>query len=250
VNAASAQPGLFGKLPSHRDFVHRRLARAFLDPWDGWLQGAVRRSREQYGDDWLEVYLTSPLWRFALAPGVCGDLPWAGVLMPSVDGVGRYFPLTLACPLAAGCNPLAAMADADAWFVALEDLALSALEDGFDLESFDARLLALGTPPVDAVAADLGGTGPGRHNAWRLGLDGPGQIPVLYPVLARRLLRELFFAYSLWWTRGSERIAASLLVCQGLPPLDGFSALLAGDWEARGWLDSGTAPAGQQGDRG
>ena len=51
--------------------------------------------------DWLDGYLASPSWRFLLMPGVMDGQPWAGVLMPSVDRVGRYYPLTIARPLPA-----------------------------------------------------------------------------------------------------------------------------------------------------
>ena len=44
--------------------------------------------------------MMAPIWRFALAPGVAGPLPMLGVMMPSVDRVGRQFPLTLAAPMA------------------------------------------------------------------------------------------------------------------------------------------------------
>ncbi|MCG8100523.1 MAG: type VI secretion system-associated protein TagF, partial [Candidatus Thiodiazotropha taylori] len=88
-------PGLYGKIPSLGDFVTRRLPRGFIAPWETWMQEAIANSREQLGDFWLDNYLTSPMWRFALSPGICGEQGWAGILMPSVDRVGRYYPFTL-----------------------------------------------------------------------------------------------------------------------------------------------------------
>jgi type VI secretion system protein ImpM len=81
--------GFFGKLPGNGDFVHRRLPRSFVDPWDRWIQRGVAASRTQMGETWLDTYLKSPMWRFVLAPGPCGTQGWMGVLMPSVDRVGR-----------------------------------------------------------------------------------------------------------------------------------------------------------------
>ncbi len=78
------------------DFVSRRLPASFV------LLGRMAASRlclpaeTELGAEWLETYLTSPIWRFALSGGVCGDRACAGIFMPSVDKVGRYFPLTLA----------------------------------------------------------------------------------------------------------------------------------------------------------
>ena len=60
--------GFFGKLPSHGDFVRRRVADDFVAGWDAWLQSCLAQSRETLGDEWLDTYLTSPVWRFALAP--------------------------------------------------------------------------------------------------------------------------------------------------------------------------------------
>ena len=35
--------GLFGKLPSHGDFLRRRTSDAFVDAWDAWLRAHVER---------------------------------------------------------------------------------------------------------------------------------------------------------------------------------------------------------------
>jgi type VI secretion system protein ImpM len=55
------------------------------------------------------------------------------------------------------------------------------------------------------------------------------------PALASNLLKRAFTRPSLWWTEGSDRINRCLLICEGLPPIEGFAALLAGDWPQRGW---------------
>ena len=88
--------GVYGKLASRGDFVSRGLPHSFIQPWDAWLAAGLLASQEQLGAQWLDAYLVSPLWRFALAPDVCGPTAVVGVLMPSIDRVGRYFPLTIA----------------------------------------------------------------------------------------------------------------------------------------------------------
>lgn len=133
-------PGFFGKFPVRGDFISRRLPADFIRDWDGWLQGSLTASREVLGENWLAVYLTSPLWRFILSPGVCGPHGWMGVLMPSVDRVGRYFPLTLALALNRDNGLAGLFVSAADWFGRLEHLALSCLEDGFDLDIFDKQL--------------------------------------------------------------------------------------------------------------
>ncbi|MCR8958310.1 type VI secretion system-associated protein TagF [Variovorax sp. S2] len=93
--SASALPGWFGKLPGMGDFAHRRLPESFLSEWDHWLQRGLARLKDRH-TDWMAHYLQAPVWCFALGPGVAGEGAWIGVMMPSVDGVGRYFPITLA----------------------------------------------------------------------------------------------------------------------------------------------------------
>ena len=88
--AEELTPGFYGKVPALGDFVTRRLPReGFLDTWDAWLSEGMRQTKASMGEAWLPTYLTSPVWRFAVSSGVCGPVPWAGVLMPSVDRVGK-----------------------------------------------------------------------------------------------------------------------------------------------------------------
>lgn len=97
-------PGWFGKLPGSGDFVHRRLEAAFIVRWDAWLQHEMLVMRQRH-PGWVESYLTAPVWCFVLAPGLLELRGAQGVLMPSVDRVGRYFPLTLVRWLADGDAP-------------------------------------------------------------------------------------------------------------------------------------------------
>lgn len=236
MEAADTSPGFYGKFPSLGDFVGRRLPREFLDPWDQWLQGAVAASREQLGEHWLQTYLTSPLWRFLLSPNLCGPQAWAGVLMPSVDRVGRYFPLMLAAPLAEGSNLVRLMNGQNDWFARAEELLLSGLDDNsFDLDQFDQDVEALGIPGEDPASPPLNAFGGG--SAWRLPLPGVDEVDGLQPALLDHLLERRMAAYSLWWTSGSERVAPGLLVCSGLPPENGYAAMLDGQWQDGAWED-------------
>src|SRR4029453_391924 len=158
ASSADAAPGYHGKLPAKGDFVTRRLPRGFLDPWDGWLQDAIGGSRARRGEGWLDAYLTSPIWRFALSARLCGEAAVAGVAMPSVDRVGRYFPLTIAALPGGGGGLLAVPVSAAAWFDKAEELVQSALADAFDFDGFDSQVAALG-PPATGEAGP-GGAAP------------------------------------------------------------------------------------------
>jgi type VI secretion system protein ImpM len=221
-----SRAGFFGKVSSHGDFVARRLSPSFQDPWDAWLQAGLRASRQALGTRWLATYLSSPIWRFALTPGVCGASGWAGVLMPSVDRVGRHFPLTLA---AAGAAPLDQLAHHGAWYSRLEELALSSLREGFSLDSFDAALRAVAPPQATNPQA--------RGQVLALDPDQPLDEQLAEP--SAQLLIGIAAAaldgQSLWWTDGSAKVAPCLLVCRGLPAPDAFAALLDGDWRSHRW---------------
>ena len=245
ANARPAGPGFYGKLPAKGDFVTRRLARAFVDPWDAWLQEVISDSRERLGEAWLQAYLNAPIWCFVLSPGVCGTDVMAGVLMPGVDRVGRYFPLTLAVALPDCANPVAlALAAAD-WFGDAGELALSSLDDGVDFERFDAMVEDLGPPryapaPAPAPVNAKPTTTPFPDQGLRCGAAVPAEA---LPPIANHLLAGFCPRFSIWWTSGSAFVEPSVLICQGLPKRDEFAAFMDGRWRDRGWID--TAKPGQ-----
>ncbi len=160
--APAPLPGWHGKLPALGDFVSRRLDPAFLELWDRWLSDGMLALREQLGAAWLEAYLASPSWRFLLMPGVLagasGDLAWAGVLMPSVDKVGRYFPFTIVQPLDGHLVAPTQMPALWQWLETLDGLAADALHDDWDIERLELELACHLGPEAstDALpAADL-----------------------------------------------------------------------------------------------
>ncbi|MBW8898895.1 MAG: type VI secretion system-associated protein TagF [Massilia sp.] len=200
--------GYFGKVSTLGDFVARGLPDGLVAAWDAWLQQCIQASREQLGDQWLNHYLTSPVWRFAISPGVLGPEGLGGVMMPSVDRVGRYFPLMIA---AVGAPPLLDWFHKHAaWYDAIEDLARASLDAAFRLEQFDG--LPEAGVAVGTSAVPVGET-------WRFGLDeGVGE----------RVAAAVLQGHSLWWTEGSPGIEPSMLVCAGMPRARGFSAMLDG----------------------
>ena len=134
----SLDVGFYGKLPSHGDFLRRRVSDAFVGVWDGWLQECMAASREALGDKWLDVYLTSPVWRFSCAAGTCGPAAVVGVMVPSVDRVGRYFPLTLVAELPNGASPMVAATLGPPFFDDAERLVIGTLEaERIDFVEFD-----------------------------------------------------------------------------------------------------------------
>jgi type VI secretion system protein ImpM len=192
-------PGWFGKLPTLGDFAQRRLDPAWVQRWDGWLAQGLAELREDEG--WLERYLAAPAWRFALLPGVIGAGLSVGVLVPSVDRVGRYFPLTVA---ASALDLPQTLTDAQAlwhWAGQLEDAAVAALQQDWTVEVLDQTLAALRTPKAPAP------TDPFDATLSRMAVASVAQV---------------WEGHSLWW-RGGE--AEPALRVAGLPAGRQFKAL-------------------------
>lgn len=229
-------PGFYGKVASRGDFVSRRLPRSFLDPWDHWLQHGMSCSRDQLADNWLEAYLTSPIWRFGLSAGICGDSAWVGILIPSVDNVGRYFPFTLASTLPPNANLIALLSDpTDGWFTQAGQLALSCLDDEFEIEAFDAQLNTLSNPSPGAWSPTPTVVDAGTVAAYQYTLSSSATVPS-WSALTGHLLRSFIPQHSVWWTAGSDRVSPSLLLSKDLPQMQSFSALLDGRWSERQWV--------------
>jgi type VI secretion system protein ImpM len=128
--------GFYGKLPARGDFVRVGLPRDFTDAWDAWLQEVLIGSRSLMGQTWLPAFLEAPVWRFSLPPGMCGRWAVLGVMLPSVDRAGRYFPLTLA---ALSTRSLDAAAG-EPWLAACEAAGRAALEQDKSPEDIAAMI--------------------------------------------------------------------------------------------------------------
>jgi type VI secretion system protein ImpM len=235
--------GFYGKLPSHGDFLRRRVSDGFVGVWDSWLQECLAASRSALGESWLDVYLTSPAWRFACAGGACGPAPVIGVMVPSVDRVGRYFPLTLVAELPHETpSLLAALLRADPFFGSAERLVIETLEsDYIDFDRFDEQLLRLAeqleaarvSPRVvlDAASDLLDDAADG----WQIPIGSPTELGSAFDQVLTERLSKVYDPLVLWWTDGSARVQPSCLVVKGLPHPDAFTALLDGSWAERRW---------------
>ena len=236
--------GFYGKLPSHGDFLRRRVSDGFVGVWDAWLQDCVTASRTALGDKWLDVYLTSPAWRFGCSAGVCGALPHVGLMVPSVDRVGRYFPLTLVAELPPGTSVLSAASQTASFLDAAERLVIDTLAaDQVDVETFDDEIMHLAeeftaaglTPRIafDPIAAQL--LDDGAKSYWQMPIDSPSQLAPAFEELLAQRLATLYEPLVLWWTSGSSVVVPSCLIAKGLPHPDSFAALLDGSWSERQW---------------
>jgi len=230
--------GFYGKLPGYGDFVERNLPRVFVELWDQWLQQAMQGSRHMLGDYWLDHYLTAPIWRFALSSGCIDNQVWVGTLLPSVDRVGRYFPLTLAQPLPNNCSVSASLCQNEDWFQKLEQIALACLRESPTVEAV-VEVLEEQLPPQlmrwhlqQATNAVVG-------NCVSLGTDmNPTESDMSSTQslgLLETLLRQQHPSFSLWYTGSVGDNPAVLLSSESLPKAQGFTAMLTGQWREYGW---------------
>lgn len=226
---AAALPGWYGKLPFLGDFAGRRLPSSFVRTWDDWLQSVIYGGRSLVGEEgWLERYLNAPIWHFCLAPGVCGNHAWFGLLMSSVDRANRHFPFTLAHGVPReGLHDVALGAIAD-WLAALEAEAVAMLDLEGSVQALEDRLTRFAAP------ASLDDTRP--RVAENLGayfeqprLVPASEIPALLAAVAEHANRPGGGApISLWWSTAEDGRAVVVRGCRGLPSAEEYSGMLGG----------------------
>jgi type VI secretion system protein ImpM len=230
--------GWYGKIPATGDFITRRMPAAFSEAWDRWLQSAIAGSRERLGGRWRDTYLSMPIWRFVLSPGMLSQNAWAGIMVPSVDAVGRYFPLAVASALpSASLNIVGTLMAAEAWFDEIEAIALQAIAPGADTAAIDA---AIAQKPFSTQWLRYP---EGRDDTVPIRSAKPQMLWV--PLAARngqRTAQEVFdLAARLaeptaaWLAEESELFGRCLLLCESLPPAEQYCAMMDGRWVERGW---------------
>src|SRR6202022_2321327 len=142
---------LFGKLGAKRDFIALATPRRFLEVWEPWVQACMSASRHQLGADWQNAFLTAPVWRFWLGADISGTTV-TGAIMPSVDGVGRYYPLTLlAVADTAYSIPPPDLNTQDQWFAAAEEFLLSTIDQARPFEDISATLDSFPAPLAETT---------------------------------------------------------------------------------------------------
>lgn len=226
----SDAPGWYGKLACQGDFASRRLTPAWVQTCDHWLAESVQASRQQLGALWLEVYLKAPVWRFAWGPGVVDNHWWFGVLMPSCDNVGRYFPLLVAQSRPQPPADRIALDHLELWWAHIARAAKDTLAEPATLDTFEAELaLAPPWPSATAMHRAAASSAGGR---WRQTLAPNASLSEMTRALASGVLGQRMNGTAFWWPLRDDdgTVGASYTLAPGLPPAASFAQLLAGDW--------------------
>lgn len=227
MSAGACAAGWYGKLPALGDFASRRLPQDFITAWDDWLQRGLALSQAQLGDAWLESFLHAPVWRFVLGSRSFVDPQiWAGIVLPSVDRVGRYFPLTLCAALPAFSFSAEALRDLEHWLFALEEAARAGLDPLISLEDFEARLTVCPPPIFPAASPSVLAESLVRGEAF-ISLESVGRqgFSALLGDVQAQATNALFASHTLWWCNDAEG-AAGGFACHGMPSAAVFSNML------------------------
>jgi type VI secretion system protein ImpM len=204
--------GIFGKLPQKRDFIALNLPRAVLEPYETWLQSAVAVSRNELGLSWQDTYLVSPIWRFWIGADVL-SVPCAGALMPSVDSVGRFFPLTILYLAEPGRQIVPPTFDPlDIWFFYLEERLLSVLDQNAEIAV--ERLTEGLSPPEGMEPPAPQPQRFKRGSVWRS--DGGAASEVL-SVMLNADYWDMLSGRSFWWSNGGSNAAPMIYARNALP---------------------------------
>ncbi|MBX6425111.1 MAG: type VI secretion system-associated protein TagF [Variibacter sp.] len=219
--------GLYGTLPCKRDFIALYAPRAFLGVWKPWMQASVSASRQSLGPDRQQAFLTAPIWRFWLGAQLCGATV-TGAFMPSLDGVGRYFPLTVF----AGADgeaivPPPELNAQDAWCAAIENFLLSTLDHATTFEAVIGALNALSVPSdrLAIAAPDI----PRLRAKGVLAMPG-GDRPFTELFASMRVAdhADVYAAATFWWTIGGEGFRPLAFGGKGMPAPFLFADMLTG----------------------
>lgn len=209
--------GAFGKIPALGDFIRLNVNAGFVQVWDDWMQAGMLTAREALQDRWNDAYLSAPIWRFTMPAGVAGPTGMTGIVMASVDRVGRQYPLTLAASIEKTNVAMAHFANTPV-FERLEHLALDMLDDDNSKDILTAALNGLVPTPADETQpTDLPFSGPipiehilaGQALALRLNpldviwstvMDDDNRMMLTRGLPQERDMRALFDLHAPFWS--------------------------------------------------
>jgi type VI secretion system protein ImpM len=157
MTTAGPTVGWYGKTPSTGDFISRGLSRSVIDRLDGWLQAGMTAIREQSPDAWQEHYASAPIWDAVLPSGIVTSRACVAVVAPSIDRVGRRFPLSVIVTLTMEDTTLSQFTSLPDYCADMSRIVEASIRNSISADEFDQQLDRLTSQSVrdDADLADL-----------------------------------------------------------------------------------------------
>ncbi|NJM31836.1 MAG: type VI secretion system-associated protein TagF [Limnobacter sp.] len=155
----------------------------------------------------------SPIWRFAISPHAMHSQGAMGVVMPSMDKIGRYFPLTLS--VLGPVRPWRAFLDCTEWFKAAEQILLLALDDATNRQTLTDQADALELPKLSLAKTDNRQYRQ-TNSGMQLGLPD-SQSPLAGWNCLEQSTQAHWPYYSLWWSEAQtplRQVYSVAMACQ------------------------------------
>jgi len=231
----------FGKHPGAADFEQHHVSPEAVRLWHQWIRETLKALRNGNQSIWPSVYLQSPPWFFSVIEKKLGkDQRWLGVLMPSMDSVGRYFPMVLSFSVDRRWPALLALVAHLEHLKALEQVAIDLLNtpaSSFADKLIEHPFVDLGMPSLAQAKQRCYGSQKLKHDGVYLDLDDQELHLNLSSglVLEAAIEKTAPLNNSLWLSRVTG-IEPCLLNVAGLPAAGDF-ALLQSQYEYESLAD-------------
>ena len=215
--------GYFGKLPVRGDFIQRNLPNEFISLWDNWLQTVISASQKTLNDNWLNTYLVSPIWRFFIT--LENGSQYTGIMLPSVDKVGRYFPFTIATQVKPEHKIISFVNDNADWYYRAEEVALLGLEENINYEQLNQAIDNLSILEKE----DHGQSFERTSKAYHVSLND-STLDIAISRLQSRINKTQTTNVSYWWNQQSDN-EGDMICYLGMPDDNIYVAMLDGQWQ-------------------
>lgn len=219
------QLGWYGKLPTAGDFVHRRIDSGRIQFWHQWIEQSLLPYKQAVNE--AHCYPTAPVWNFVLPASLLegGAFMQMGCLAPSLDRVGRIYPLVITLQIPTQCYQKTLLQGAARYFQQMGRLAYQAIQQRYSVPQFDAFLVELAPcmtamlhqplTNVENEGAILSILNAGHERPPLIQLE---EDPLAWPELVDCFHPQTMHSY--WWTNQATGAAHRAVVHGGrLTPL-------------------------------
>ncbi|MBM3546281.1 MAG: type VI secretion system-associated protein TagF [Alphaproteobacteria bacterium] len=215
--------GFFGKLPATGDFVVRGFERPVVSALTVWTDQLVSHLRRGAGEDWAAVFDRLQPIAWVAGEGVCGPGVFAGLMRPSMDRVGRRYPLIVGVALRPGRRVVPIAAAAQGWFDYVTGLIGDTWSPGLSVETLTAALVE--APPFPDTGEDGGAIAePIAAGGWHVRWAGRPRAQDLSAEMFDAAAAAALGRHSLFWV-GPMVGGADVLIVPGLASADQLLAL-------------------------